>query len=106
MARYPLRIKIRGKLRYRLHGHIILSQPKKHKMNTLKNNRKVESGKIFNAYFEACENDKLYRVLVEKGLPFGRGYKTKEYSAFEWNGKTFAVLGYDHYNGHFSGFTD
>ena len=75
-------------------------------MNTLKNNRKVESGKIFNAYFEACENGKLDRVIVEKGRPFGRGYWVEEYTSFEWNGKTFAVLGYDHYNGHFSGFTD
>lgn len=75
-------------------------------MKKLKNNRKVESGKIFNAYFKACENDKLDRVIVEKGLPFGQGYYVREYTSFEWNGKTFAVTGYDHYNGHFSGFTD
>lgn len=72
----------------------------------LKNTRKVKSGKIFNAYFEACENDKLGRVKVKKGLPFGRGYYEEEYTSFQWNGKTFAVMGYDHYNAHFSGYTD
>lgn len=75
-------------------------------MKTLKNNRKVESGKIFNSYFDACENDKLGRVIVKKGLPFGREYVEEEYTSFEWDGKTFAITGYDHYNGHFSGFTD
>lgn len=75
-------------------------------MKNLKNNRKVKSGKIFNAYFAACENDKLDTVIVEKGLPFGRGFYSKEYRAFEWNGKTFVVTGYDHYNGHFSRFRD
>lgn len=71
-------------------------------MKTLKNNRKVQSGKIFNAYFNACENDKLGRVTVKKEfqlLPFGRGYYEEEYISFEWNGKTFVVTGYDHYNG-------
>lgn len=75
-------------------------------MNTLKNNRKVESGKIFNAYFDACENDKLGVVTVKKGLPFGRGFVEEEYTSFPWNGKTFVVTGYDHYNGHISRFTD
>lgn len=72
----------------------------------LKNTRKVKSGKIFNAYFEAYENDKLGVVTVKKALPFGRGCVEEEYTSFPWNGKTFVVTGYDHYNGHFSGFTD
>lgn len=75
-------------------------------MKNLKNNRKVESGKIFNAYFAACENDKLDTVIVEKGRPFGYGYYEEEYPSFVWNGKTFAVTGYDHFNGHMSKFTD
>ena len=75
-------------------------------MNTLKNHRKVESGKIFNAYFESCNDKKLDTVIVEKVRPFGRGRYNQEYTSFEWNGKTFAVTGYDHYNGHFSGYTD
>lgn len=75
-------------------------------MNTLKNRRKVESGKIFEAYFEACKNGKLGRVLVRRSLPFGRGHEDKEYRSFQWNDKTFAVTGYDHYNGHLSNYTD
>lgn len=75
-------------------------------INTLRNNRKVEGGKIFNAYFDACENDKLGMVTVRRSLPFGRGYVEEEYTCFPWNGKTFVVTGYDHYNGHMSRFRD
>ena len=75
-------------------------------MKTLKNNRKVTKGHIFNAYFEACEHGILSRVKVSKGLPFGRGNYEKEYSCFNWDNKTFAVLGYDHFNAHFSGYSD
>lgn len=75
-------------------------------MRTLTNKRKVQGGNIFNAYFEACKNDKLGVVTVKKGLPFGRGYYEEDYSSFKWNGKTFAVIGYDHHNGHLSRFTD
>lgn len=71
-------------------------------MATLKNYRKVESGRIFNAYFDAQH----YQTQVEKGRPFGRGTYQVTVDAFDFNGKTYAVLSYDHFNGHFSGFLD
>ena len=78
-----------------------------HNMNRLKNKRKVEEGsKIFDAYFGACENDNLDTVVVFIGGSFGFGGKIMEYPCFKWNEKTFAVTGYDHYNGHFSGYTN
>lgn len=72
------------------------------KMATLKNRRKIETGRIFNAYFNA----EIYQTKVEKGRPFGEGVYTEMVNAFDYNGKTYAVLAYDHFNGHFSGFKD
>lgn len=71
-------------------------------MKTLGKKRKIESGKLFNAYFDA----ELYQVEIRKGLPFGRGWYDETVNCFEVNGKEYAVLGYDHFNGHFSGFMD
>jgi len=71
-------------------------------MKTLANRRKLESGRIFNAYFEA----EIYPVEVTKGRPFGAGSYKEYVSAFDFNGKTYAILGYDHFNGHFSDFKD
>lgn len=72
-------------------------------MPTLKNHRKVESGKIFDAYFNA----EHFQTQIEKKRPFGlRGGWEETVTAFNFNGKTYAVTGYDHFNGHFSGFTD
>jgi len=71
-------------------------------MATLANRRKVESGRIFNAYFEA----ETYQTKVEKGRPFGAGTYDVTVEAFDFNGKTYAILDYDHFNGHFSGFKD
>jgi len=71
-------------------------------MKTLSNKRKVESGRIFNAYFEA----EPYEVEITKTRPFGRGSYNEIVGAFDFNEKTYAILGYDHFNGHFSGFND
>lgn len=71
------------------------------------NRRKVESGKIYNAYFDACENDELYTSVYTKKAPFGGGWSEDvEVQCFDFNEKTYAVLGYDHFNGHMSGFSD
>lgn len=75
-------------------------------MATIKNRRKIESGKIFDAYFDASEKDKLDTVIIQKGRPFGAGTYPEEYPSFDWNGKTYAITAYDHHNGHFSKFTD
>lgn len=71
-------------------------------MNTLANRRKLQSGKIFDAYF----NSEIYQTEIEKGVPFKTHTVTCTVNAFDYNGKTYAVLGYDHFNGHFSGFKD
>ena len=75
-------------------------------MATLKNRRKVESGKLFDAYFLAAENGEMEEVIIEMSFPFGRGKYEVLKPCFDWNGKTYAVLGYDHFNGHISGFSD
>lgn len=73
----------------------------------LKNRRYVASGRLYNAYFAACDNDTLGTVLVEKKRPFGlRGSTIKEYTTFPAGEKTFAVVAYDHFNGHFGHFSD
>jgi len=71
-----------------------------------KNRRKIKKGKIFNAYFDACRKKTLDQILWEKQLPFGTGYKDVELTTFDYKGKTYAVMSYDHFNGHFSGFSD
>jgi len=72
----------------------------------LKNYRKVSSGMIYESYFKAANSDKINFELIEIGLPFG-GSKEVVYKVFEAeNGKNYAVRGFEHYNGHFSGFTD
>jgi len=71
-------------------------------MATLTNRRKIESGRIFNVYFEA----ETYQTKVEKSRPFGAETYNITVEAFDFNGKTYAILGYDHFNGHFSGFKD
>jgi hypothetical protein len=71
-------------------------------MATLANKRKVQSGRIFNAYFDSV----LYQTEVEKGRPFGTGSYDVTVTAFDFNNKTYAVLGYDHFNGHFSNYKD
>lgn len=68
----------------------------------LTNRRKVYSGRIFNAYFNA----EIFQTEVEKGLPFGRGVCDRIVNAFNFNEKTYAVLGYDSFNGHFSAYKD
>lgn len=68
----------------------------------LRNKRKVESGRIFNAYFNA----EIYPIEVEIGIPFCTDTYSKIVSAFDYNSKTYAVLGHHHFNGHFSGYKD
>ncbi len=71
-------------------------------MKTLVNRRKVEKGRIFNAYFDA----NLYEIEVTRSRPFGAGTYQENVKVFDFNGKTYAILGYDHFNGHFSGYKD
>ena len=79
----------------------------------LKNKRKIESGKIFNAYFKA----KIYEAFIDKKIPkadmvkggiTGENYSTylESVRAFRCNGKEYAIISFDHFNGHFSGFKD
>ncbi|GIV35314.1 MAG: hypothetical protein KatS3mg031_2849 [Chitinophagales bacterium] len=79
------------------------------KVLRLKNYRTINSGKIWEAYFKAAKNDKLKEVYVYKKRPFAMhwsdGYE-ESHMCFEWGGKLYAVVSYDHYNGHISGFTD
>lgn len=76
-------------------------------MATLKNYRTVESGRIWNDYFKAAKSDSFDFEVIEKKAPFGlRGGSEITMKTFESNGKTYAVRGYDHFNAHFSGFTD
>lgn len=62
-------------------------------MSTLKNHRKITSGKIWISYFKAAKSQKLYPN--EKGQP-----------VFESDGKDYVVTSYDHFNAHFSGYSD
>ena len=67
-------------------------------MATLNKNRKIESGKLFDAYFESAANKDFDTVYIDG--------ENREYRCFDFEKKTFAVTGYDHYNGHLSGYTD
>ncbi len=76
-------------------------------MPTLKNHRTIESGKLWNAYFSQAKADKLDFEVIEKKAPFGlRGGTEKTVQTFNCDGKKYAVKGFDHFNAHFSGFTD
>lgn len=76
-------------------------------MTTLKNYRTVESGHIWNSYFNAAQSGNLDFEVIEKKAPFGlRGGSEETMPTFKSGGKTYAVRGYDHFNAHFSGFTD
>ena len=77
-------------------------------MATLKNNRTIKSGgKLWRAYFEQAKAGQLDFEVIEKKAAFGLGYGSeKTVQTFECDGKKYAVKGYDHFNAHFSGFTD
>ena len=76
-------------------------------MATLKNHRTIESGKLWDAYFTQAKSGQLDFELIEKKAPFGlRGGTEKTMKTFEFNGKKYSVKGFDHFNAHFSGFTD
>ena len=76
-------------------------------MSTLKNHRTIKSGKLWNAYFEQAKTGHLGFEVVEKKAPFGRRWHYEEnYNTFRSNEKIYAVKGFDHFNGHFSNFTD
>lgn len=69
-------------------------------MATLKRERKVQEGSmIFDAYFEGT---------YQKNITVGKGWAATQTAkdCFKVGEKEYAVTGYDHYNGHFSGFTD
>lgn len=69
----------------------------------LKNYRKIESGRIFDAFFSEEEVE----VTVTVNPAFGRGWPyEKKMQGFEYKGKTYVVRGFDHFNAHFSGFRD
>lgn len=71
----------------------------------LKNRRKVEgNSRIFIDYF----NTEVEIKKITKNRPFGGGSYLEEHLCFfaESTGKWYAILGYDHFNGHFSGFKD
>ena len=59
------------------------------------------SEKVYNAYFEACENNTIYQDCIEK-----ENGEMKIIDCFKSENTTYAVRGYDHFNGHFSGFRD
>jgi hypothetical protein len=76
-------------------------------MATLKPTRKIESGKIWDAYFKAAKNRELFEVVVEKKRPFGLGcYDELQSDCFKVGDKTYTATGFDHFNAHISGFTD
>jgi len=61
-----------------------------------------EGSELFNAYFE----NELKEILVRKFAPFtGQPYDVVA-KAFVFEGQTYAVMGYEHYNGHLSNFRD
>lgn len=71
----------------------------------LKNTRNVKgNSRIFNDYFNAEVEVKE----ITKNRPFGGGSYQEEHECFfaESTGKWYAILGYDHFNGHFSKFKD
>jgi hypothetical protein len=68
---------------------------------------KTESAsKIAAAYFKAAKSDNLDSKTVTKTAPFGNGDYDKEVTTFMLGEKEYAVLGYNHFNGHFSSFAD
>lgn len=62
-------------------------------MSALKNHRKITSGKIWDSYFETAKKGGLYPD--EKGRPI-----------FNANDKEYVVISYDHFNAHFSRYSD
>lgn len=58
--------------------------------------RKVTGGHLYDAYFK--QEGFLMDILVKN--------KPTTKRAFIWNGGTYIVMSYDHFNGHFSGFRD
>ena len=77
-------------------------------MAKLTNRRRIESGKLWDAYFKAAKGDNLHECEIEKKGPFGltKHDEIKVYTSFVCDGREYAVISYDHFNGHFSRFAD
>ena len=63
--------------------------------------KRKASIKVYNAYFEACENKTIYQDYID----LKNGIR-KSIDVFPFENVIYAVRGYDHFNGHLSSFTD
>lgn len=67
------------------------------------------SASVLEAYFQAVESNMVYDECFEvadKRRPFTTSTVEKELRCFDHNEKRYAVMAYDHHNGHFSGMRD
>lgn len=75
------------------------------KMKALGRRKYYEIGtKMFEAWYKANTGNKTYQITIRKYKNFKSW--TEDCVAFDLNGKTYTEDGIDHFNGHFSGYTD
>lgn len=70
-------------------------------MATLKNHRKINSGRIYSDYFKA----EIFKLEIDFKGPFGDSSKDylKSMDCFVSGSQIYAIRDIDHFNGHLSG---